>query len=349
MFGFFKFLKELFNGTYFDDNSVNPSDNPGAFVDRPGNNSMVSSGSDTLSGSQRTAEASAKGITGFLNQLGQLIPSLVNRITAAELTGAEREQNAFNAEQAQIDRDFQERMANTQYQRSVADMRAAGVNPALAIGNGGAAAPSGAMAQGSGSADYAGASLGDILQLAMIKPQMELIKAQAQQSRDLGEAALRNAGANERNASTNEGQLGINALLAQNTIRLGDNTIRFTDSQIEEIAQSIEESKSRINLQGLEAGLKSLEIQFAQDTLETRKELLLQELVYKAVEMSNIQAQTSLYYKEGKLLDNEAISQTWKEKHPKLASTLDAAGVTTGVLGNILRGSVSGVLGRWSK
>lgn len=183
MFGFFKFLKELFNGTYFDDNSVNPSDNPGAFVDRPSNNSMVSSGSDTLSGVQRTDESSVKGLTGFLNQLGQLIPALVNRITAGELTGAEREQNAFNAEQAQIDRDFQERMANTQYQRSVADMRAAGVNPALAIGNGGAAAPSGAMAQGSGSADYAGASLGDILQLAMIKPQMELLHAQVDKTK----------------------------------------------------------------------------------------------------------------------------------------------------------------------
>jgi hypothetical protein len=78
--------------------------------------------------------------------------------------------NRSRVAQARDQMEFQQRMSNTAYQRSMADMRKAGLNPILAAKQGGASTPAGAMAN---IGDYGQGMMQGVTALASAKQSTE--------------------------------------------------------------------------------------------------------------------------------------------------------------------------------
>lgn len=113
-----------------------------------------------------TLAAAAAAATGALNFVGQERANRENK-------------DIWRKSQA-----WQEQMSNTAWQRGVADMKAAGVNPMLMVSQGGASSPGASVgAPMQNVFKGAGEGISSAVQLAMLKKQLELLDSQVIQNK----------------------------------------------------------------------------------------------------------------------------------------------------------------------
>lgn len=111
-------------------------------------------------------------IGAFISAVASLASRAINQ---NESDRVRREQNIFNKYEAQRAREWNQQMDSTKYQRTVADMQAAGVNPALAM-------QGGVTTQASSNATASAANVGpaqiDLSQVAQLAIQSQALKIQ---------------------------------------------------------------------------------------------------------------------------------------------------------------------------
>lgn len=285
-----------------------------------------------------------KGVSDFSISNG--VSSLLNKVTGAGLTGAEKEANAFTAQQTQAQMDFQERMSNTAYQRQVTDMQNAGVNPALMYGNGasGASTPSGASGTSvSPSASDIVGLLGQIQNMYLLKAQRKNIEAQTKEREknvQVMESAIKSNLANIEVMRANANKIGLegDALAIANSYLDREKSLQLeyqqlgidkASAEIDEINAKVEKlsNENKKLLQEISESQQRVNVLLAQEKLTDAE----RGEVYSRIQ--NINQSTDNLVKQGVLTQKEINWYT----HDKIAG--DVGTVINGasnILGNVL-------------
>ena len=186
------------------------------------------------------------------NMWGAVIGAAVSAVAAIASAASNRkfqkktmrEQNEFNSNEAQITREWNQQMDNTKYQRQVADMQAAGVNPALAMNGGVTTQATSNATASSGSGIPGGLDLSSVMEMALQMSQFKLQSKQLKLQEKLIDSQVNknNADANKTNKETswidqlnsaNIDQIRANINKVWSDISVNDSTIDLNGHKID--------------------------------------------------------------------------------------------------------------------
>lgn len=144
-----------------------------------------------------------------------------------------RENRASNIQEARESRKWQEKMSNSAYQRSMQDMKAAGLNPMLAYQQGGASTPSGATASSTAPImeNALGAGISTALETRRLKKELDATDSQT---------SLNNAISATQRAQTK---------LNETNAKVAERNVKALDAQLPAIKQraKLDETRDRID------------------------------------------------------------------------------------------------------